>query len=152
MSATKPRPTNLKEMLRFGFKTLRAQREWLAEQTKVDVATVIRWEKGEEPIPDRLIQPLADYLAVSVVCLMGWDDAPRSEIPEQWRTVIAEDSAERAESMIPGECESLIRSIEWRLSVDEDLLEDSPIVPRLRRLRMAVLEFLAEPCDMEDDR
>jgi hypothetical protein len=38
--------------------------------------------------------------------------------------------------------------IEWRLTVDADLGVESPDLPRPRRLRAAVLEYLSEPCEL----
>jgi hypothetical protein len=124
-----------------------ANRAWVAEAADVDEDTVLRWAKGQEPIPDDVIDWLADSLGFSVTWMMRWDDAPRSEIPERWRQAIAEDGAQRCEQQLPHECESLLHWIELRLRVDADL-DESLLVPRLQRLRAAVLEYLSEPCEL----
>ncbi len=124
-----------------------ANRALVAEAAEVDEDTVLRWAKGQEPIPDHVIDWLADSLGFSVTWMMRWDGAPRSVIPEQWRERIAEDTSERLETIVPRDCDSLLQSIERRLAVEVDLGEESPDVPRLQRLRGAVLEYLSEPCE-----
>jgi transcriptional regulator with XRE-family HTH domain len=122
--------------------------EELADLAGVDVATVREWERGTEPIPDILILPLAELFGVSVGNLMGWNRAPRSAIPERWRTHLAQDAREGADRRIPQACELLVELVERRLGVDRDLDDaESAIVPRLQALRAAVLAFLAEPVD-----
>jgi hypothetical protein len=63
-------------------KRARANRAWVAEGADVDEDTVLRWAKGQEPIPDDVIDWLAHSLGFSVRWIMRWEDAPRSEIPE----------------------------------------------------------------------
>jgi hypothetical protein len=57
-------------------KTIRASREWLAEELAVDVATAKRWELGHERIPVNVAAALARWFAVSEAHLLGLDRPP----------------------------------------------------------------------------
>ena len=131
-------------------KRARENRAKVAEGLGVDEATVVRWVTGEELPPDRVIEGFAECWDSRSAGLMHWEDAPRSEIPEHWRRHMAEDAIERTDSIIPGECDSLLHSVEWRLAsiLDLDDPEWSPEVLRLQRLRGSLLEFVAEPVEV----
>jgi hypothetical protein len=49
--------------------------------------------------------------------------------------------------LLPGECESVLDHVEEGLHISEDASADVLDVPRLQKLRMAVLEYLAEPIE-----
>ena len=131
-------------------KKARENRAKVAEGLGVDKATVVRWVTGEELPPDAVIEGFANMLGFSVRWLMHWEDAPRSEIPAHWRRHMAEDAIERTDSIIPGECDSLLHSVEWRLAsiLELDDPDWSPEVLRLQRLRGALIEFVAEPVEV----
>jgi hypothetical protein len=150
MSVTVHPKAPLFENFRGSSKRADSNREWLAEEAEAHPDTVSRWIKGIEPIPDDLLDWLLErQKGASVTFLMHWEDAPRSEIPVRWRRPIAEDAAERVAKCLPRECESVLHWVEWRLAVDPDLDEaESPDIPRLQRLRAAVLAYLAEPCEL----
>ena len=69
------RPPRLRMLLNASrqFKTVRASREWLAEEMAVDVETVKRWELGHERIPVNVTAALARWSAVSEAHLLGLD-------------------------------------------------------------------------------
>lgn len=131
-------------------KRARENRAKVAEGLGVDEATVVRWVTGEELPPDRVIEGFAEAYGFSVRWLMHWEDAPRSEIPAHWRRHMAEDAIERTDSLIPGECDSLLHSVEWRLAsiLDLDDPDWSSEVLRLQRLRGSLVEFVAEPVEV----
>ena len=130
-------------------KRARENRAKVAEGLGVDEATVVRWVTGEELPPDRYRRVRRGWDSRSRR-LMHWEDAPRSEIPAHWRRHMAEDAIERTNSIIPGECDSLLHSVEWRLAsiLDLDDPEWSSEVLRLQRLRGSLVEFVAEPVEV----
>jgi hypothetical protein len=128
-------------------KQTRARVAQLAEWCDVDEATVIEGANGRESIPDQLIGPLADHCGFSAAYLMRSDAAPRSVTSEDCRRLIAENVAERAARIAPGECEGILDVIEQRLTVEGAMPDESPGIPRLQRLRVALLEFLSEPTE-----
>ena len=67
------RPPRLRMLLNASrqFKTIRASREWLAEELAVDVQTVKRWELGQERIPVNVAAALARWFEVSEVFLLA---------------------------------------------------------------------------------
>lgn len=50
------------------------KRAELAAQIGVDRTTLRAWERGHAPIPDELLDPLADYFGCSVLWLMRWEE------------------------------------------------------------------------------
>lgn len=52
----------------------RLSQKHLADAMGVDHSTISRWEAGLVTIPDPLKAQLAEFFAVSVPHLMGWDD------------------------------------------------------------------------------
>jgi hypothetical protein len=118
----------------------------------VDLETVGRWEDGSEPIPDHVIRALADRYQVSIVHLMGWRNAPRSLINEGLRQGIAEDVKQRCVKLIPADCERLLKCIEWRLDAELDLPEATADAPRLQQLRTALLGYLTNPSEEQEEQ
>lgn len=120
-----------------------------AERWDVDESIVLDWANGRQQIPDELIEPIAESFGYSVRHFMCWEDAPRSVIPDHWRREIARDVIDRTNGIIPGECDRLLEKIESRLTAEAEFEDPAPCVPRLQRLRRALLEIQGEPLDVE---
>jgi hypothetical protein len=120
-----------------------------AEEWEVDESTVLDWANGREEIPEELIEPMAEWFGVSVCYFMRWEDAPRSMIPDHWRRLMAEDAIDRTTWIITEECNSLLETVEWRLTAEAEFEDPAPGVPRLQRLRRVLMEIQNEPIDPE---
>ncbi len=71
--ARAPRLRTLLNMTR-AFTSAEASRVWLAERAGVDVETVQRWERGEERIPEDIVDVLATLFGVSDTYLLGIEE------------------------------------------------------------------------------